>query len=73
MDAIYYPVLRLKKGELVGVAELTPLTASRTRPIFDLLNPTPSESLEQAQNTAMMSIASAWGSVRCLAISSPGS
>ena len=61
MDAIYYPILRLKKGEIIGVSHLNPRTVSRIRPVFDLLKLAPDESVEVAQNLAMRDIARVWG------------
>lgn len=60
-DAIYFPVLRGKLGEINAVAALRPATRAGIRPMFDI--PTPDEDGEATASLSMAtsSLARTWG------------
>lgn len=62
-DAIYFPILRAKAGEIEALGHLAPQTMTRVRPLLDVpkLRPKAKKSLETHFVEIVRSVATTWG------------
>lgn len=61
VEAIYFPILLAKNGEIDALGQLSPGARYRTRPLFDITRPKPGKSLAAHVCGIVQGLAKSWG------------